>query len=422
MSFARAALQAAQIKTKGRDNTMEILRRTFLQGMAASGATTVLAALGQGTDGLLSGIFGASETQPSAVQTVTAQETDIYAGLSSEQIAELNASMTEILSNNQFGLVYSRAITENIAGQVNIRPVSYQNMQGVTLAANVYLPAGYSESGSYPAIVVAHPNGGVKEQVSGLFAQRLAENGYVTLAFDAAYQGASGGLPRNTDLPANRTEDIRAAVDYLTNSVPGVDSGRIGALGICGGGGYTINVSKTDKRIGAVATISMFNTGRVRRNGMSDADVSGIPDRMQQAATARALYTATGEVTYIGGVNTQEQLSAMPAGLYRDGVEYYGDTHYHPHSQSRYTAMSLMDLMAFDAEDQVELIDQPLLMIAGDISDTRYMTEGVFEKSTRTDDKELFLAEGAQHIETYWKEEFVRQEMDKLLEFFDAKL
>ena len=130
-----------------------------------------------------------------------------------------------------------------IRDRVNIQSVSYENQRGISLAANLYLPADYDENSSYPAIVVAHPNGGVKEQVSGLFAQRLAENGYITIAFDAAYQGASGGTPRNTDLPSNRVEDIRAAIDYLT-SVAGVDENRIGALGICGDGGYTIEASK----------------------------------------------------------------------------------------------------------------------------------------------------------------------------------
>ena len=119
---------------------------------------------------------------------------------------------------------------------------------------------------------------------------------------------------------------------------------------------------------------------------------------------------------------TQEELEQLPAGLYRDGTEYYGSTHFHPYSQSRYTAMSLMDLMPFDVENHAELIDQPLLMIAGDISDTRYMTEGVFEKATGTDDKELFLIEGAQHIETYWQEDYVSQELNKLVEFFGDKL
>lgn len=331
------------------------------------------------------------------------------------------------MSENKFGLVYAGAMTENVPGGVELRPISFNNFDGVKIAANLYLPSNFDSSQSLPAIVVAHPNGGVKEQVSGLFAQRLAEKGFITLAFDAAYQGASAGEPRQTDKPSNRVEDIRASIDYLEN-FEGVNSDRIGALGICGGGGYTIQVSKTDKRIKAVGTISMFNSGRVRRNGFGDSQLATVPDRMAQAAAAREKYAKTGEVDYIGDLLThrteftKEQLAQIPAGLYRDGVEYYGDTHYHPNSQSRYTTMSLMDLMAFDAENNVDLINQPLLMMVGDVSDTRYMTEDVFKKATGTDDKKLILIKGASHIETYWVPEYVEQEVTAMNEFFSSKL
>ncbi|EHJ52290.1 alpha/beta hydrolase [Streptococcus macacae] len=327
---------------------------------------------------------------------------------------------------NPFGLVYDNAITENISGQVNIHPVSYIS-SGVKISANVYTPAGYDEGKSYPAVTVAHPNGGVKEQVSGMFAQKLAEHGYIAIAADAAYQGASEGTPRNTDHPANRVEDIRAMADYL-QTFPGVDTNRIGALGICGGGGYTIEAVKTDKRFKAVATISMFNTGRVRRNGFLDAQLDSIKDRLEQARAARVKRLTTGEVDYIGNHLdgqthfTQEQLEQIPAGLYRDGAEYYADKYYHPNSQSWYTAESLAYLMAFDAEERAELIDQPLLMIAGKDADTRYMTDAVFEKATGTDQKELYLIDGATHIQTYWKEPFVSQEEAKIVEFFGKYL
>lgn len=331
------------------------------------------------------------------------------------------------MSENKFGLVYAVALEDNVPGGIELRPVTYKNFDGVELAANLYLPSEFDENKSLPAVIVAHPNGGVKEQVSGLFAQRLAEQGFVTLAFDAAYQGASAGTPRQTDRPANRVEDIRAGIDYLVR-LQGVDTDRIGALGICGGGGYTIEVSKTDKRIKAVGTISMFNSGRVRRNGFGDSQVATIKDRLAQAAAARQKYAATGEVEYIGELLTErtaytdEQLAEIPAGLYRDGVQYYGDTHFHPNSQSRYTAMSLQDLMAFDAENNVELIDQPLLMMVGDVSDTRYMTEAVFNKATGTDDKQLILIEGASHIETYWVPKYVDQEASAMTDFFNNKL
>jgi fermentation-respiration switch protein FrsA (DUF1100 family) len=329
--------------------------------------------------------------------------------------------------DNQFGLVYTDAITENKAGQVNLRPVTYRNKDGIKLAANLYLPANYDPESHYPAVIVAHPNGGVKEQVAGLFAQKLAEQGYLSLAFDAAYQGASEGMPRQTDLPANRVEDIHAGLDFLL-SVPGVTPDRVGALGICGGGGYTLQTAKSDKRIKAVVTISMFNTGRVRRNGFKDSDKANTAKRFEMASAAREKYVTTGEVDYIGQLLThqthfsKEDLEKIPAGLYRDGVQYYGDTHYHPNAQSRYTTMSLLGLMTFDVENQAELLAQPLLMMTGDVSDTRYMTDDFFKKATGTDDKQVVYIKGANHIETYWKPEYVQEEAQHLINFFNQKL
>lgn len=171
-------------------------------------------------------------------------------------------------------------------------------------------------------------------------------------------------------------------------------------------------------------TVSMFNSGRVRRNGFLDSQLDSIQDRLQAAAKARTKYVTTGEVDYVGQylsgklTLSKEQLEAIPAGLYREGTEYYGDRYYHPNSQSWYTTESLAHLMAFDAEDRVDLIEQPLLMIAGKDADTRCMTDAVFEKAVNTANKELYLIDGASHIETYWKEPYVTQESEKLVAFF----
>lgn len=329
---------------------------------------------------------------------------------------------------NPFSLVYDGAITKNEKGEVNIHPVTYK-LDGLDIAANVYTPANYDPAKKYPAIVVAHPNGGVKEQVAGLFAQRLAEQGYITIAADAAYQGASGGKPHNTDKPQNRVEDIHGMADFIAQ-YKGVDGERLGVLGICGGGGYTIKAAQSDKRFKAVATLSMFNSGLVRRNGFMNSQVETIQERLKQASDARALEAAGGEVEYIGGgpAATDEQLAAMPFEMYREGAIYYERTYAHPNSGAfpnsggAYTVSSLMDLMTWDATDQIELIDQPLLMIAGDKADSYYMTADAFNKAINAKNKELFLIKGATHIQTYWKPEYVSQEMNKLLAFYKANL
>ena len=334
------------------------------------------------------------------------------------------ACVANAAENNPFGLVYKGAIMENVKGKVNIHPVTY-TLNGLKIAANVYTPAGYEATKKYPAVVVAHPNGGVKEQVAGLYAQRLAEKGYITIAADASYQGASEGTPRNVDKPQFRTEDIHGMADYIS-AYPGVDANRIGVLGICGGGGYTLNAAKSDKRFKAVATLSMFNSGQVRRNGFMNTQLDSIQTRLKEASDARAREVATGEIGYSGNVDfdalTDESISKIPTDLYREGMIYYGKTHRHPNSTFRYTTSSLMDLMSWDATDNIELINVPLLIMAGEKADTLYMSEEAFEKATGTRDKELFKIPGATHIQTYFVPEYVDQAVAKLTDFYGKNL
>lgn len=325
------------------------------------------------------------------------------------------------LTPNKLGLVYENAIEKNEPGKVNIQRVNYK-VDGIDVVANVYTPAEYTKEGGYPAIVVAHPNGGSKDQVAGLYAQNLAEAGFVTIAFDARYQGESGGMPRRTDKPANRMGDIMGAIDYIQN-FPGVTPEHIGAFGICGGGGYTFATGAEDHRIKAIATLSLFNTGDVRRNGYMRTQMNNIDERIRDVSIARQKEAEGVEPEVMGFTNmTPDEARKIKVDLYRDGYFYYSVTHKSPNAPGTYLKSSLMDMMAWDATDHADLITQPLLIIAGSIADSRYMSEEAFAKANHTADKELFIVPGATHIKTYFVKEYVDQISDKLKTFFTAKL
>ncbi len=341
--------------------------------------------------------------------------------MSTNAMAQAHGDEGPTLTPNRLGLVYENAIEENEPGKVNVQRVNY-TVDGLNVVANVYTPAGYDAGKSYPAITVAHPNGGSKDQVAGLYAQQLAEAGFITIAFDARYQGESDGMPRRTDKPANRMADISGAIDFI-QQFPGVDPDRIGALGICGGGGYTFATAATDKRIKAVATISMFNTGEVRRNGYMRSQMDNIAQRQLDAAQARQAEAAGAEPEVLGFADmSTEEARQIKVDLYREGFFYYAVTHKTPTAPGSYLKSSLMEMMAWDANDHADLITQPLLIVVGEKSDGRYMAQESFDAATGTTDKELFIVPGATHIKTYYVPQYVEQISSKIQNFFTVKL
>lgn len=291
----------------------------------------------------------------------------------------------------------------------------------IGMAANLHLPAGFDERRTYPAIVVTHPAGGVKEQTSGLYAAKLAELGFVTLAFDASYQGESGGEPRQLENPYARVEDISAAIDYLT-TLPCVDPGRIGAMGICAGGGYTVTAALGDRRIKAVGAVSAANYGAILRNGWEGRDDLGGAFAMLESAAKARTDEANGAATGYYPIVPKTAEQAPNADL-AEAVEYYRTPRAQcPTSPSIAPTRSLMQLVTFDAFHLVELfLTQPIQIVAGEQAGTRWISEDLFRRAA-SKDKHLHIVPGGTHIGMYDKPELVGEAMAKLGPFFKAHL
>jgi hypothetical protein len=306
---------------------------------------------------------------------------------------------------------------------VTIERVTYpaRNL-GTSIVANLFKPAGFSASNRYAAVVVTHPFGGVKEQTAGLYALRLAEDGFVTLAYDASYQGESGGEPRLMEVPSQRLDDISCAIDYLVRH-PQVDPERIGSLGICAGGSYALCQAQTELRVKAVAAVSTFNLGEARREGMGTISYEERMKRLRDAAAARSR-EARGEPVQLVPVvpDTAASFTERTPQLYREGYDYYRTPRaQHPNSPNRYVFSSLPQQMAFFPFEQLDTISpRPLLVIAGSKADTLFWSQQVIEKAR--DPKELFVIDGATHIDLYDRPQFVAPAVLKLKAFFGRHL
>ncbi|UXU85670.1 alpha/beta hydrolase [Burkholderia sp. S-53] len=291
---------------------------------------------------------------------------------------------------------------------------------GVKLAGHLYLQP--AEAGIVrPAIVVGHPGAGVKEQAAGLYAQRLARQGFIALAFDAAHQGESEGEPRGLEDPAHRIEDIKAAVSFLTTR-DDVDPNRIGALGICASGGYVIPAAATDCRIKAVATVSAADINLQFRFGADGHQDPAIFQRMLDAAAAARTAEINGEGVGVFQIFPTEELARSGDRHLFEGWEYYCSPRaHHPRSARFFTWNSVDRIAHFDAFRFIDLIaPRPLLMIAGTEAVTSWMSTDAF--ATAQEPKELFWVEGATHVALYDKVPYVDAAVSKLGDFFGAKL
>ena len=296
-----------------------------------------------------------------------------------------------------------------------------RNGQGITLSAVINYPPGFDKSNKYPVVIVSHPGGGVKEQASGLYARKLAEQGFVTIAYDASYQGESTGEPRQLENPHVRTEDVSAVFDYMT-TLPYLDPARIGAMGICAGAGYTANAAINDHRIKAVGTVSMVNIGQMFRNGwdnnIKDADAAPVLDIGSKARTGAAG----------GGAEAIFPLAPMkkedaPNKELEEAWEYYHTPRcQYPTAPGYMTARSLNQIITYDAFHKAEaFLTQPLQIVVGSIAGSKWMSDDLFRRAA-SKDKRFHVVEGANHMQLYDRDKPVDEAVSVLAPFFKEVL
>lgn len=301
--------------------------------------------------------------------------------------------------------------------------VSFKNLNGlgITMSANVYLPPNFDSSQQYAAVVVSHPGGGVKEQAAGLYASKLAETGVVTIAFDRSYQGESGGEPRQLENPHVSAEDVSAVVDYLT-SLSYIDNNRIGAMGVCAGGGYSANAAINDRRIKAVGTVSAVNIGQMFRNGWENtvADADAIP-MLEAGSQARTSDASNADLATIPLAPLRKE-DAPNAELEQAWEYYHTSRCEHPNAPGYTLARNLNQIITYDAYHKAEaFLTQPLLCVAGSAAGSKWMSDDLIARAASTD-KTLHVIDGANHMELYDGEAYVAEAVSVLAGFFNSRL
>lgn len=279
-----------------------------------------------------------------------------------------------------------------------MKHVRFKN-NGIDMAGNVYFPANFKEAQKYPAVVVVHPGGGVKEQTAGLFASKLAEQGFITLAFDASHQGESGGMPRFLDDPMRRVGDIYSAVDYMV-SLAYVDAARIGALGICAGSGTAVKAACMERRIKAIGTVSAVDVGTAVRKGWegkaSEAEQLATLEAVAKQRSAEVTGASPVYVPYVPQVGDK----TWPHDLQEAADYYLTPRGKHPNAPNKMLLTSMSSMVAFTGFDRIDtLLTQPLMVVAGTKAGSLWHSQELHARAAGP--RELFLVDGATHMDLY---------------------
>ena len=308
--------------------------------------------------------------------------------------------------------------------KVDHEKVTFHNRYGITLAADLYIPK--NRNGKMAALAVAGPFGAVKEQASGLYAQKLAEMGFLTIAFDPSFIGESGGRARNVASPDINTEDFSAAVDYLSNRSD-VNPDKIGIVGICGFGGMAINAAAMDTRIKATVTSTMYDMSRVIANGYFDYEKDGDTLKKERMDRRRALNQQrtedykNGSYKRDGGV--VDPLPADAPQFVKDYYDYYKTKRgYHPRSLNSNDGWNVTSALSFTNMPLLAYADEiesPVLIIHGEKAHSRYFSEDAFKK-LKGNNKELLIVPGANHTDLY--DNMNKIPFDKIAAFFHKYL
>ena len=304
------------------------------------------------------------------------------------------------------------------SSKVNHKKVTFKNRYGILLAADLYEPK--NATGKLAAIAIGGPFGAVKEQSSGLYAQTMAERGFITLAFDPSYTGESGGEPRNVASPDINTEDFSAAVDFL-GLQPTVDRERIGVIGICGWGGMALNAVAVDKRVKAVVASTMYDMTRVMSKGYNDSvTLAQRTQMLEQLGQQRWKDAEKGSPAYQAPYN---KLQGGEAQFQVDYADYYAKPRgYHPravNSLNAWTQTTPLSFMNMPILSYIaEISPRPVLFIHGEKAHSRYFSETAYAAAAQP--KELMIIPGASHVDLYDRVDVIP--FDKLTSFFKQHL